>query len=201
MRLHETDMYTGLSSATEVSENSSLLFRIDPRVAVAKKFERYSATIPTMTGKPHGHETKDLKLPRNTCFVCGPDNPEGMHLVFTLDEERNTFVCHFSLGDRYTGPPGHCHGGIIASILDDAMGKVNKLRHVVALTKEMTVEYLKPVPLHQPLRVESREVAVHGRQHVNMAEIMNREGEVLARGKGIFIAIDPEKMFGKFVER
>jgi hypothetical protein len=34
-----------------------------------------------------------------------------------------------------------------------------------------------------------------------MAEIMNKEGEVLARSKGIFIAIDPEKMFGKFVER
>ena len=30
---------------------------------------------------------------------------------------------------------------------------------------------------------------------------MNQQGEVLARGKGIFIAIDPEKMFGKFVER
>lgn len=154
-----------------------------------------------MPGKPHGHDTKDLKLTRNTCFVCGPDNPEGMHLVFTLDEQRSTFVCEFNLGDRYTGPPGHCHGGIIASILDDAMGKVNKLRHVVALTKEMTVEYLKPVPLHQPLRVESREVSVHGRQHINMAEIMNAGGEVLARGRGIFIAIDPEKMFAKFVER
>jgi uncharacterized protein (TIGR00369 family) len=154
-----------------------------------------------MTGKAHGHETNNLKLPRNTCFVCGPDNPEGMRLSFTLDEERSTFLCEFNLGERYTGPPGHCHGGIIASILDDAMGKVNKLRHVVALTKEMTVEYLKPVPLHQSLRVESREVAVHGRQHVNMAEIVNKEGEVLARGKGIFIAIDPEKMFGKFVER
>jgi uncharacterized protein (TIGR00369 family) len=154
-----------------------------------------------MTGKPHGHETRDHKLPNNNCFVCGPDNPDGMRLVFTLDEQRNTFVCHFNLPARYTGPPGHCHGGIIASILDDAMGKVNKLRHVVALTKEMTVEYLKPVPLHQPLRVESREVAVHGRQHVNMAEILNEKDEVLARSKGIFIAIDPEKMFGKFVER
>ena len=154
-----------------------------------------------MPGKPHGHDTKDLKLPINTCFVCGPDNPDGMRLVFTLDEERNTFICHFNLGDRYTGPPGHCHGGIIASILDDAMGKVNKLRHVVALTKEMTVEYLKPVPLHKPLRVESREVSVHGRQHINAAEILDETNEVLARSEGTFIAIDPEKMFGKFVER
>ena len=154
-----------------------------------------------MPVKPHGHDTKDLKLPKNTCFVCGPDNPDGMHLVFTLDEQRNTFVCHFNLGARYTGPPGHCHGGIIAAILDDAMGKVNKLRQVVALTKEMTVEYLKPVPLHKPLRVESREVSVHGRQHINAAEILNGDNEVLARSRGTFIAIDPEKMFGKFVER
>ena len=151
--------------------------------------------------KIHGHETRDLKIKKNYCFVCGQNNSEGMRLKFTLDEKRQTFVCRFRLGKRYTGPPGHCHGGIIASILDDAMGKVNKLRHVVALTKEMTVEYLKPVPLHKPLRVEGRELSVHGRQHINTAEILNDKNEVLARSRGTFIAIDPEKMFAKFVER
>ena len=154
-----------------------------------------------MPSKPQGHDTRDVKLPKNTCFVCGPDNPEGMQLKFILDEARQTFVCHFRLGKRYTGPPGHAHGGIIACILDDAMGKVNKLRHVIALTREMTVEYLKPVPLLKPLRVEGREVKVEGRTHINAAEILNENGEVLARSKGIFIAIDPEKMFAKHVER
>ena len=81
------------------------------------------------------------------------------------------------------------------------MGKVNKLRHVVALTKQITVDYLKPVPLNKPLRVESREVKVRGREHINMAEIVNQKGEVLARGQGLFIAIDPHKMFDKFVDR
>jgi acyl-CoA thioesterase FadM len=65
----------------------------------------------------------------------------------------------------------------------------------------MTVEYLKPVPLYKTLHVEGKEVSVHGRQHINVAEILNEKNEVLARSKGIFIAIDPEKMFGKFVER
>ncbi|HTW57476.1 MAG TPA: PaaI family thioesterase [Terriglobales bacterium] len=153
-----------------------------------------------MRSKAHGHDPHDRPR-KNHCFACGPDNPEGMHLKFGLDEERQTFVCNFRLGKRYSGPPGHCHGGIIATILDDAMGKVNKLRNVVALTREMTVEYLRPVPLHKPLRVEGREVAVHGRQHINMAEITNEKGEILARSKGIFIAIDPEKMFARFVER
>jgi hypothetical protein len=34
-----------------------------------------------------------------------------------------------------------------------------------------------------------------------MAEILNEKGEVLARSRGIFIAIDPGKMFGRFIER
>ncbi len=154
-----------------------------------------------MPKKIQGHDTRYVQMQKNNCFVCGMNNPDGMHLKFTLDEARQTFVCKFRLGKRYTGPPGHCHGGIIASILDDAMGKVNKLRHVVALPKEMTVEYLKPVPLHKPLHVEGREVSGNGRQHINEAEIRNDKNEVLARSKGLFIAIDPEKMFAKFVER
>ena len=57
------------------------------------------------------------------------------------------------------------------------------------------------IVLHQPLRVEGREVGVHRRRHVNAAESFNAEGEVLARSRGTFIAIDPEKMFANFVER
>ena len=152
-------------------------------------------------GSESGHDTRYVQLQRNHCFGCGTNNPEGMRLRFVYDEERKCFVCRFRLSRRFTGPPGHCHGGIIATILDEAMGKVNKLRHVIALTSEITVNYLKPVPLRQALRVESREVKVKGRKHINMAEILNEKGEVLARSKGLFIAIDPQKMFGKFVER
>jgi len=123
-----------------------------------------------------------------------------MHLTFAYDKKRKTFVCRFRLDDRYTGPPGHCHGGIIATILDEAMGKMNKLRQVIALTSRITVEYLRPVPLNKRLRVESREVSVRGRRHVNMGEILNQKGEVLARGQGLFISIDAERMFAKFVK-
>ena len=160
----------------------------------------YSGSMPQ---KPHGHghSTKYVRMQKNYCFACGKNNPEGMRLKFLYDEERDCFVCRFRLGKRYTGPPGHAHGGIIATILDEAMGKVNKLRHVVALTKEIVVDYEKPVPLNKPLRVESREKTVRGRQHINVAEILNQKGEVLARGRGLFIAINPHMMFAKFVER
>lgn len=156
-----------------------------------------------MPAKKHtrGHSTVYVQLQKNYCFACGKNNPDGMRLRFSYDEKRDCYVCRFRLDKRYTGPPGHCHGGIIATILDEAMGKVNKLRQVVAVTAEITVNYLKPVPLNKPLRVESREVSVKGRRHINMAEILNKDGDVLARSRGLFIAIDPHKMFGKFVER
>lgn len=145
-----------------------------------------------------GHVTRQQK---NYCFACGKSNPEGMHLRFSYDEERKRFVSRFRLGRRYTGPPGHAHGGVIATILDEAMGKVNKIHNVVALTSEISVHYLKPVPLNKPLRVEARGVSVRGRRHINAAEILNQRGEVLASSRGTFIAIDPHRMFAKFVER
>jgi uncharacterized protein (TIGR00369 family) len=144
-----------------------------------------------------GHDTTRHKIGMNHCFGCGADNPDGMHLKFHLNEEARRFVCHFKLTRRYTGPPGHAHGGIIATILDEAMGKANKLRNVVALTSEMTVQYLKPVPLGTPLVVEGWGKSVRGRVHTNVAEIRNGDGTVLARSTGKFIVIDPHKVFGK----
>lgn len=149
----------------------------------------------------HGHGTRGLPIPVNRCFACGPANPEGMHLKFYFDEPRRRAWCRFKLARRYQGPPGHAHGGIIATILDEAMGKVNKLRHVVALTSRMQVEYLRPVPLGQALIVEGHERSVRGRRHINVAEIKDPKGQVLARGRALFIAVDAEKMFARHIRK
>jgi uncharacterized protein (TIGR00369 family) len=147
-----------------------------------------------------GHDTKHHRIPRNHCFGCGPDNPDGLRLKFVLGQDGKSFICRFRLSSRFVGPPGHAHGGIIATILDEAMGKVNKLRHVVALTREMKVEYLRPVPLANTLIAEGREKYVRGREHINVAEIRTEDGHVLARSRGKFIKIDPEKMFKKHLK-
>lgn len=145
------------------------------------------------------HEGHHETLRKNYCFGCGRDNPDGMQLKFTYDEAGKRFISKFRLSRRYSGPPGHAHGGIIATILDEAMGKMNKVRKVVALTKEMTVEYLKPVPLGQSLVVEGRNRSVRGRVLTHVAEIRNSEGLVLARSRGKFIVIDPAKVFARHV--
>lgn len=149
----------------------------------------------------HGHGTRHVQIPRNYCFACGKDNPDGMRLKFHYEPRRKRFVCSFRLGRKYTGPPAHAHGGVIATILDEAMGKVNKLRHVIAMTSRMQVEYLKPVPLQKRLRVESWELRVRGRRHIHVAEISNGRGQMLARGKATFIAIDPIKMFARHLPK
>jgi uncharacterized protein (TIGR00369 family) len=141
-----------------------------------------------------GHTTQPLRA-KNYCFACGPDNAGGMHLKFVPDREGKGFVSNFRLGKRYTGPPRHCHGGIIATILDDAMSKLSKFRGVVAVTAEMTINYLKPVPLHTPLRVASREMSKRGRRLIRIAEIVNGKGTVLASGRGTFVIVDPTRVF------
>lgn len=153
-------------------------------------------------GKPNdGHAFPEQpKPPKNHCFACGKDNPQGMRLEFYLDEEARRTVCEFTLSPQYQGPPGHAHGGIIATILDEAMGKVNKLHKVVALTKNMRVEYLRPVPLGQKLTVIGREQETSGKQHINVAEISNDQGQVLARSTGTFIAVDPNRVFSRFLK-
>src|SRR5215469_13335970 len=111
--------------------------RAERAVDLTKHGRRYYVSRMVQKPRGYGHDTRYVRLPKNYCFACGKNNPEGMRLKFAYDEERECFVCRFRLGKRFTGPPGHCHGGIIATILDEAMGKVNKLRHVVALTSEI----------------------------------------------------------------
>ena len=82
----------------------------------------------------------------NRCFGCGQTNPTGLRLKFFVDEE-HTIVCRVRLARRFEGPPGHAHGGIIATLLDEAMSKANRQFGVLAMTRQMGVEYLKPVPL------------------------------------------------------
>jgi uncharacterized protein (TIGR00369 family) len=134
---------------------------------------------------------------KNFCFACGRDNPHGMHLKFVADETGKQFMCRFRLSKRYTGPPGHCHGGIIATILDDAMSKMNRLYDAPAATSRMTVEYLRPVPLRMPLLVWSRNISKRGRRLTHAAEIRDEQGAVLARSRGVFAIIDPGHVFRK----
>ena len=129
----------------------------------------------------------------NRCFGCGQTNKAGLRLKFFVDEE-HTIVCRVRLARRFEGPPGHAHGGILATLLDEAMSKANRQFGVLAMTRQMEVEYLKPVPLSARLLLTGRHVDSSGRKHRCEAQIANEDGVVLARAKALFIAVDPEML-------
>lgn len=132
----------------------------------------------------------------NPCFGCGPANPRGMRLVFETDTDRQRIVGRFQIGPDYQGAHGFIHGGIIATVLDEVMSKVSRLSDVRTVTAELSVQYLKPVPVNVEVVVEGFQVRRDGRQLYHQGEIRDVAGVVLARGTGRFVVVDPER-FGR----
>jgi uncharacterized protein (TIGR00369 family) len=134
-----------------------------------------------------------LKLdpkPTNHCFGCGAANSAGMKLAFELDLDARRSRGSFVLGPNYAGGAGFAHGGIIAVVLDEAMGKLSRLADESAVTAEMIIEYKKPVPVDKPIHVEGWQEEVKGRNRFRVAEIHDQHGNLLARGKGRFVIVN-----------
>ena len=132
---------------------------------------------------------------RHNCFGCGAHNRIGMHLRFMVDEA-GTVHATLRLAKRFQGPHGFVHGGVIAAILDEAMSKaIHASRdgaNIMALTRHMETEYLRPTPLGATLTLQGRQDRVEGRKHFCSATLTDQTNHLLARGKALFIAIDRE---------
>jgi len=131
--------------------------------------------------------------PTNKCFGCGGANERGMQLTFEQDDAARRIRGVFKVAPEYQGGPGFVHGGIVATLLDEVMAKVSRFEKDYAVTGELNVEYLKPVPVGEELTVEGWEVGRDGRIRRREGEIRNAAGVVLARGMGKFIEVDPDK--------
>jgi len=132
--------------------------------------------------------------PTNHCFGCGGANPRGMQLTFEQDDEAKRIRGKFRISADYQGGVGFLHGGIVATLLDEVMAKVSRFREDHAVTAELTVEYLSPVPVDGDLIVEGWEVERDGRSLHREGEIRDVSGVILARGRGRFVQIDLEAL-------
>jgi len=117
---------------------------------------------------------------QNRCFGCGEANPSGLHLEFFLADDHSVVSL-----------PAIPDGGIIATLLDEAMSKSIRAQGFTAMTRQMEVEYLHPVPSRAQLRLEGRITRNEGRKHWAEAILVDTEGATLARGKGLFIEVRP----------
>ncbi|NND82658.1 MAG: PaaI family thioesterase [Gammaproteobacteria bacterium] len=98
------------------------------------------------------------------CFICGRDNPFGLHMYF-YDNQTDKVVGNITPDERYQGYPGVVHGGILASILDEVIGRVAMIgdHHRFMMTVTLKVSYRLPVEVGTPLHAVGELIKLRGR--------------------------------------
>lgn len=125
--------------------------------------------------------------------VGGWSNPTGIELrVWPEDDD---VVAEVTLRRAFEGAPGRAHGGIVAAAFDDVTGFVIGKLQEPAFTGELTVRYLAPVPVDEPLEIRARLDGRERRKLFISAEA--RSGEtVVATCRAIYITVDPSRFAG-----
>ena len=95
----------------------------------------------------------NLRSDANNCFVCGPHNPIGLKLSFTIDEG-NICRSQFTPAENHCGYDGVTHGGIVFSALDDVMANWLFLKGFKAFTAKCEIRYRYALPIGTPVRLE-----------------------------------------------
>jgi uncharacterized protein (TIGR00369 family) len=123
------------------------------------------------------------------CFGCSTANVRGLGLVFErldgLVEARTT------LDETFAGYDGLVHGGIVSTLLDEAMGwAILELAGRYAVTRSLTVDFRRPVFIDKPLRVHARIAGEEedGALRVEAGVVDARE-RLLASAVGIWVPV------------
>ena len=146
--------------------------------------------------------TKIKQATSRDCFVCGVENSSGLHMHFYIIAPGEV-EAHYTLSDKYQGYPGVVHGGIIASMMDEVMGRVfmegDPPRFMV--TAELKIRYKKPVHVNIPLRLTGHRVKDNGRVGRATGEIIGPDGDLLVIGEITVVNMPGESMNSSELEK
>lgn len=118
----------------------------------------------------------------------------------SLDDEG---IAHFDLTcpDHHEGGVGAAHGGWTAAALEEILGRVVYLHQQTSVAKSISVEFLRPVPMHQNLAARSWVVGREGSHWRLEGELtLAPSGVVLARATGVSVLVD-NKAHGERFQR
>ncbi len=124
------------------------------------------------------------------CFACGEQNEYGLQMKFaTLDDSVETL---FTPNDRFQGWNEIVHGGIISTMLDEAMSHaIFRLIGDTVVTAEMTVRFVRPMIVGRQVRVTGWIEADRGRLIETRAHIYDTEsGKIVAKGHARFARVN-----------
>jgi acyl-coenzyme A thioesterase PaaI-like protein len=122
----------------------------------------------------------------STCFACGPDNPRGLHLEFKMNENEE-MAAEWTPDPDLEGYPGIIHGGVISTVLDEAMAKIVAAKGARALTVDLRVRFRRTIVSRETV-VISGWIASSNRHMIRAeAKLTAGDGSELAHGWGTFL--------------
>jgi acyl-coenzyme A thioesterase PaaI-like protein len=130
---------------------------------------------------PSPAENHDL----SGCFACGHRNPSGLALRFRW--ENGTAVAETLCRPSWVGWRGMVHGGILAAILDEAMGWAVAERGRTGLTVRITVHLRLPVVPGQQLTVRGWVERWRRRIARTAADLRTPKGTLVASAEALML--------------
>ena len=98
----------------------------------------------------------DKLLDNQRCFVCGKKNPSGLSIDFEINSQERSIRATYTPAHFFQGFEGIVHGGILSTLLDEAMAKLAfTLGHQV-MTAEMTVKFKAPARTGEEISISGR---------------------------------------------
>ena len=125
------------------------------------------------------------------CFICGKQNVAGVHVSF-YEQDDGTVLARFKGQQIHQGYPDRFHGGVLAGILDETLGRTIRIPYgdaVWGVTVELTTRYRKPVPIGVELRAVGRLVTDRLRAFESSGEILLPDGTVAVEAHGKFVKL------------
>lgn len=126
----------------------------------------------------------------SSCFVCDPDNPAGLRIAFVHDEEAELVQAELTLGPELSGAPRFVHGGVVLSVLDEAMAwAAIAVAGRFAVVAETSTRFSHGVRVGEPHRVEARVGKATDRLVEAEAEMLDAGGRRCARAQARLVVL------------
>jgi len=121
----------------------------------------------------------------NKCFGCGEGNPGGLKLKFKWDGKQA--VAEFTPGEMHAGWPGVVHGGLLATMLDEAAGWSALERGIDMVTAKMEVLFRNPARIGVPLIITGAITRENTKRFEAYSSITTRDGAMIAECNSVYI--------------
>jgi acyl-coenzyme A thioesterase PaaI-like protein len=127
-------------------------------------------------------------------FVSGGPRGARLRVAYFRRAADERLVGRAWFGPETEGPPGHAHGGSVASVLDEALGAAAWADGHPVVVARLEVDFRLMVPLGTDATFVAWVEAIEGRKIITRAELTNEAGELLARGNALCVTLGSDHL-------